>query len=114
MTVAAVEHAVTLCQHHLSAHFVGPRPELVAGAESALRVVLPPSYRRFVETLGAGILGDRRRRHGRRVCPRHCQGPEPPVEVWYGGASTSDDLLERVADSFGDFFLDGVREAPAP
>jgi len=142
MTVAAVEHAVALCQRHPSAHFAGPRPELVPSAESALGVALPPSYRRFVERLGAGSIGPFEvygltsepfdgpipdavwakltSRRGPSQLPASmvvigddgiggeyvldtAKGAEPPVELWYGGASTSGDLLERVADSFGAF-----------
>jgi antitoxin YobK len=153
MTVAAVEHAVALCQRHPSAHFAGPRPESVPSAESALGVALPPSYRRFVERLGAGSIGPFEvygltsepfdgpipdavwatltSRRGPSQLPASmvvigddgmggeyvldtAKGAEPPVELWYGGASTSGDLLERVADSFGAFLLDGVRRATAP
>lgn len=153
MTVAAVEHAIALCQHHPSAHFAGPRPELVAPAESALGVALPPSYRCFVERLGAGSISPfevyglisepfdgpipdavwatlNSRRGPSQLPPSMvvigddgmggeygldtAQGPEPPVEVWYGGASTSGDVLERVAESFGAFLLDGVRQVIDP
>jgi hypothetical protein len=153
MTVAVVEHAVALCQHHPRAYFAGPRPELVAAAESALGVALPPSYRRFVETLGAGNIGSfevyglisqpfdgpipdavwatlTSRRGPSQLPPSMvvigddgmggeyvldtAKGPEPPVEVWYGGASTPGDVLERVAESFGAFLLDGVRWVIAP
>jgi antitoxin YobK len=37
-------------------------------------------------------------------------GEEPPVEVWNGGRSLPDDQLERVADDFGSWLLDAVRE----
>lgn len=40
--------------------FAGRREELlVAAAEGALRVALPPTYRRFVLELGAGSVGSR-------------------------------------------------------
>jgi hypothetical protein len=43
-------------EHEPEAYFVGPRAELVAAAERALGLRLPPSYSRFVSRLGAGDI----------------------------------------------------------
>lgn len=60
MGMAEVERAVVSARGHSKSFFAGPRGEaLVATAEAALGVELPPSYRRFVVELGAGSVGAR-------------------------------------------------------
>jgi len=52
---AALELVARNPQH---SDFVGKRdPTLVAAAESALRLTLPPTYRKFVGEVGAGYFG---------------------------------------------------------
>jgi hypothetical protein len=60
MGMAELERALDAVRDSDRAHFVGPRePTLVAAAEEALGVSLPPTYRRFVAELGAGSIGGR-------------------------------------------------------
>jgi antitoxin YobK len=52
-----VERAIDLVRENEDrAHFVGPRGQVLGPAEEALGHPLPPTYRRFVEELGAGDL----------------------------------------------------------
>lgn len=53
----SVEQALSICEGHANAHFAGPRGELIPTAEAALGFSFPPSYRRFLERLGAGSIG---------------------------------------------------------
>ncbi|NWE51496.1 SMI1/KNR4 family protein [Brevundimonas sp. P7753] len=59
MTLATIDSALAIVAKHPDrAFFAGPRPEkLIVQAELALGGSLPPSYRRFVERLGAGSFG---------------------------------------------------------
>lgn len=59
MSQANLEKGLAMIsQHATRAHFVGPRSEeLVARAETALGLRLPPTYREFVRRLGAGNFG---------------------------------------------------------
>jgi|SRR5918994_2896471 hypothetical protein len=58
MGMAELEQALEAVRDSDRAHFVGPRePTLVAAAEEALGVPLPPTYRRFITELGAGSVG---------------------------------------------------------
>jgi SUKH superfamily protein len=57
MSMDDLDRALELVREHEdAADFVGPRGELLAAAEEALRHPLPPTYRRFVGELGAGDL----------------------------------------------------------
>ena len=56
--IADVDQGILLVAGHPSSHFRGERPEtVVAAAERALGLTFPPSYRRFIERLGAGSIG---------------------------------------------------------
>ena len=59
MSVEALKEALgtlSTCPEH--AHFVGPRDaQLIDAAEQAVSFTFPPSYRHFVERLGAGSFG---------------------------------------------------------
>lgn len=59
MSMDALDQALSLIgKHEGEADFVGPRTELtVRTAEKALGFRLPPTYRRFVQRLGAGSFG---------------------------------------------------------
>ena len=59
MSMQDLERALSVVREHKrEAAFVGPRPALlVRTAEKALGKKLPPTYRRFVRTLGAGSFG---------------------------------------------------------
>ncbi len=59
MGMAELQAALKLIASHPErSHFVGPRSEaLVDAAETALGVILPPSYREFLLKLGAGAFG---------------------------------------------------------
>jgi hypothetical protein len=60
MGLAELERALEAVRGSDRAHFVGPRnPGLIAAAEKALGLALPPTYRRFVSELGAGNVGPR-------------------------------------------------------
>ena len=147
--MAEVDEALRLIAQHPRSHFKGERPEkLLVAAERALALTFPPSYRRFLQQLGAGAVGgfevygvtdepfdgpipdgvwatlDSRSSPSRLPATMvvigedgmggeyvldTAKGLEPPVEVWDGGASGPDDALERMADDFGAFLLDGVR-----
>jgi hypothetical protein len=52
-----VEQALSICEGHNNGYFAGPRGELIPAAEAALGFSLPPSYRQFIERLGAGSIG---------------------------------------------------------
>jgi antitoxin YobK len=55
MSMADLDRALELVRENAGeAHFVGPRGEHLVAAEEALGHPLPPTYRRFVEELGAG------------------------------------------------------------
>lgn len=149
MGLSEAVEAIELCEAHEGADFVGRRSAaLVSAAEAALGLRFPPSYRLFIQRLGAGSIGsfevygvisqpfdgpipdavwvtlDSRRgpsslpptmvvigddgMGGEYVLDTH-KDDEPPVEVWYGGASHSGDELEDLAPDFGTFLLEGVR-----
>jgi antitoxin YobK len=59
MSMDALDQALALiAKHEGEAAFVGQRSELmVRTAEKALGLRLPPTYRRFVQKLGAGSFG---------------------------------------------------------
>ena len=57
VSVEAAVEAIELCEHHAESFFAGPRGDLIAAAEAALGLSLPPSYRTFVSRLGAGSIG---------------------------------------------------------
>jgi hypothetical protein len=54
MSMRELERALALVGEQEGASFAGPRGEYLAAAEQALGHPLPPTYRRFVEELGAG------------------------------------------------------------
>jgi hypothetical protein len=57
MSMEDMERVLELVREHQDeATFAGPRGRLVAAAEAALGHPLPPTFRRFVEELGAGDL----------------------------------------------------------
>jgi antitoxin YobK len=57
MSMDDMERALALVREHEGeGDFVGPRGELLAAAEAALGHPLPPTYRRFIEELGAGDI----------------------------------------------------------
>jgi hypothetical protein len=59
MGMSEVKRAIEITRRH-GGFFAGPRDEsLVASAEAALGLRLPPTYRRFVSELGAGNAGGR-------------------------------------------------------
>jgi hypothetical protein len=132
------------------AHFAGPREAaLVSAAETAIGAVFPPTYREFVQRLGAGNFGsfevygvidadfesgpipngiwltlDERRvsklpanllviastGDGAYYCLELRGGREGPVVIYQPGLPPEEQLLERVADDFGQFFLAEVRQ----
>jgi hypothetical protein len=58
MGMQEAEEAVGVCDGHDDADFAGPPgAATIAAAEAALGLALPPTYRRFVERLGAGSIG---------------------------------------------------------
>jgi antitoxin YobK len=59
MSMADLERALALIKEHKDqASFVGRRPKLlIRAAEKALGLKMPPSYRRFLNELGAGNFG---------------------------------------------------------
>lgn len=60
MGMAELERGVAAVADSDLAFFAGPRDaSLVAAAEDALGLSLPPTYRRFVSELGAGNAGSR-------------------------------------------------------
>lgn len=60
MGMPELERGIEAAQGLGGSFFAGPREaSLVAAAEVALGVALPPTYRRFVTELGAGNAGSR-------------------------------------------------------
>ena len=57
VSVEEAERAIEICEGNQNAFFAGPRGELIDAAETELGFAFPPSYRLFVDRLGAGSIG---------------------------------------------------------
>ena len=58
MSISDLQRAIETIARMPNAHFDGPKPEsLIAGAEHALGLTFPPTYRAFLSCLGCGSLG---------------------------------------------------------